>query len=64
MFPEKGKSGDTGRQQKGDKKGPPEKEPSKEKPFLKMLKKVGFSIWITVMIIGGALAFFTSLLLL
>ncbi len=40
------------------------KQPAKEKPFLKMLKKVGFSVWITVMAIGGILAFLTSLLLL
>lgn len=38
--------------------------PAKKKPFLEMLKKVGFSVWITVMAIGGILAFLTSLLLL
>ena len=40
---------------------PPEKLP---KPYLRYLKKIGFSIWLSVMIIGGILAFITSLLLL
>ncbi len=34
------------------------------KSFLEGLKKVGFSVWIAVMVIGGILAFLTSLLLL
>ncbi|SDL54162.1 hypothetical protein SAMN04488034_10595 [Salinimicrobium catena] len=35
-----------------------------KKSFLEGLKKVGFSVWIAVMVIGGILAFLTSLLLL
>lgn len=35
-----------------------------KKSFLDILKKVGFSVWLTVMVIGGVLAFLTSLLLL
>ena len=34
------------------------------RPYLAYLKKVGFSIWLSVMIIGGILAFVTSLVLL
>lgn len=35
----------------------------KENKFLAGLKKVGFKIWLAVMIIGGALAFITALFL-
>lgn len=35
-----------------------------DKGFLASLKKIGFSVWLTVMIIGGALAFLTALFLL
>ncbi|MFD2516671.1 hypothetical protein [Salinimicrobium flavum] len=38
-------------------------EPEK-KSFLQVVKKVGFSVWVAVMVIGGVLAFLTSLLLL
>ena len=38
--------------------------PVNKRPFLKMAKKVGFSIWMIVMLIGGALAFIVSLFLL
>ena len=40
---------------------PPNKIPN---PIISRLKKVGFSVWLTVMIIGGVLAFLTALLLL
>ena len=36
----------------------------KENRHVTTLKKVGFSVWVTVMAIGGVLAFLTSLLLL
>ena len=39
-------------------------EEKNNKSFLEGLKKVGFSVWIAVMVIGGILAFLTSLLLL
>ena len=35
-----------------------------KKSFLDIIKKVGFSVWLAVMVIGGILAFLTSLLLL
>ncbi len=35
----------------------------KENKLLAGLKKVGFKIWLAVMIIGGALAFITALFL-
>lgn len=35
----------------------------KESKFLTGLKKVGFNVWLAVMIIGGALAFITALFL-
>ena len=35
----------------------------KESKFIKGLKKVGFNVWLAVMIIGGALAFITALFL-
>lgn len=35
----------------------------KESKFLSGLKKVGFKVWLAVMIIGGALAFLTALFL-
>lgn len=35
----------------------------KESKFLSGLKKVGFNVWLAVMIIGGALAFITALFL-
>lgn len=38
----------------------PEKEKNK---FMTGLKKVGFNVWLAVMIIGGALAFITALFL-
>ena len=37
--------------------------PKKESKFRSGLKKVGFNIWLAVMIIGGALAFITALFL-
>ncbi|MCY2687494.1 hypothetical protein [Salinimicrobium sp. TH3] len=38
--------------------------PSKnESKFMSGLKKVGFNVWLAVMIIGGALAFITALFL-
>ncbi len=40
------------------------KNPSKkESKFMSGLKKVGFNVWLAVMIIGGALAFITALFL-
>lgn len=39
---------------------PPEKE---EKGFVTMLKKAGFTVWLAVMVIGGALAFIVALFL-
>lgn len=35
----------------------------KESRFMTGLKKVGFNVWLGVMIIGGALAFITALFL-
>ena len=35
----------------------------KESKFKSGLKKVGFNVWLAVMIIGGALAFITALFL-
>lgn len=35
----------------------------KESKFITALKKVGFNVWLAVMIIGGALAFITALFL-
>lgn len=35
----------------------------KESKFITGLKKVGFNVWLAVMIIGGALAFLTALFL-
>ena len=40
-----------------------EKPPKKENKFMSLLKKVGFNIWLAVMVIGGALAFVTALFL-
>lgn len=40
---------------------PPNKIPN---PIIARLKKIGFSVWFTVMMIGGVLAFLTALLLL
>ena len=40
---------------------PPEK---KGKGFTDVLKKVGFKVWLAVMIIGGTLAFIVALFLL
>ena len=40
---------------------PPEKREGK---FIRGLKKVGFNVWLAVMIIGGVLAFITALFLL
>lgn len=37
--------------------------PKKKSKFRSGLKKVGFNIWLAVMIIGGALAFITALFL-
>lgn len=44
----------------------PEKnqEEKEESVFMKTIKKVGFSVWITVMVIGGGLAFIVALMLL
>ena len=44
----------------------PEKDPGKkqESGFMKILKKIGFSVWLGVMIIGAALAFIAALFLL
>ena len=39
-------------------------EQKKKSKFRSGLKKVGFNIWLAVMIIGGALAFITALFLL
>lgn len=49
-FPKEGSADTSGKKEK--------------KSFLEMLKKVGFSVWLAVMVIGGILAFLTSLLLL
>ncbi len=44
---------------------PNENEQKKQdSPFLKKLKKIGFSVWLGVMIVGAALAFIASVLLL
>ncbi len=43
-----------------NKKNPSSKKESK---FMSGLKKVGFNVWLAVMIIGGALAFITALFL-
>lgn len=43
----------------------PEKKKEKEKPSVKsFFGKVGYSVWIIVMVVGGILAFLVSLLLL
>jgi hypothetical protein len=44
----------------------PEKDPreKQESGFMKILKKVGFSVWLGVMIIGAGLAFIAALFLL
>lgn len=55
------KSPDTPFPKEGDVASSGEKE---KKSFLEVLKKVGFSVWLTIMVIGGVLAFLTSLLLL
>ncbi|WP_424494616.1 hypothetical protein [Salinimicrobium sp. GXAS 041] len=39
-------------------------EEKQDSPFLKKLKKIGFSVWLGVMIVGAALAFIASILLL
>lgn len=39
---------------------PPGKEDSK---FISILKKTGFTVWLAVMVIGGALAFIVALFL-
>lgn len=38
--------------------------PKKESKFSAIIKKIGFNIWLAVMVIGGALAFITALFLL
>jgi hypothetical protein len=40
-----------------------EKPSKKENKFVSLLKKVGFNVWLAVMVIGGALAFVTALFL-
>ena len=50
----------------GDKNSPKREKQTpvkKERKFMKSLKKVGFKVWLAVMIIGGALAFITALFL-
>lgn len=44
----------------------PGKDPNEknESAFMKMLKKVGFSVWLAVMIIGAGLAFIAAIFLL
>lgn len=37
--------------------------PTKKRTFMEGLKKIGFNIWLVVMVIGGTLAFITSLFL-
>lgn len=37
--------------------------PRKNSPFMKGLKKFGYSVWLIVMIVGGGLAFITFLFL-
>lgn len=37
--------------------------PRKDSAFMKGLKKVGYSVWLIVMIVGGGLAFITFLFL-
>lgn len=37
--------------------------PRKNSPFMTGLKKVGYSVWLIVMIVGGGLAFITFLFL-
>jgi len=51
-----------GERSKGKNKG--EFSKKKERKFLSGLKKVGFNVWLAVMVIGGALAFITALFLL
>lgn len=51
-----------GERSKGKNQGDPSKK--KERKFVTGLKKVGFNVWLAVMIIGGALAFITALFLL
>lgn len=44
----------------------PENEKQKDKPkgaFMEALGRIGYSVWIIVMIVGGVLAFLLSLLL-
>lgn len=58
MKPEQPAPGD--RSTEKDKGNRPEK---KGRKFTDALKKVGFNVWLAVMIIGGALAFITALFL-
>ena len=38
--------------------------PPKNSPMMRTFKKVGYSVWLIVMIVGGVLAFFTFIFLL
>lgn len=49
---------------KNPEKNKPKNAHKKESKFMSGLKKVGFNLWLAVMIIGGALAFVTALFLL
>lgn len=42
----------------------PQAPSKKENKFLEGLKKIGFNVWLVVMVIGGTLAFITALFLL
>ncbi|HEY9184732.1 MAG TPA: hypothetical protein VIM94_05365 [Salegentibacter sp.] len=41
-----------------------DEESKKESSFREFVGRIGYSVWITVMVIGGILAFLASLLLL
>lgn len=41
-----------------------EVQPKEKSSFREFLGRIGYSVWITVMVIGGILAFLASLLLL
>lgn len=46
-----------------DRLEPKPEVPKKDSGFMRVLKKVGYSVWLIVMIVGGGLAFITFLFL-
>lgn len=63
MFSNKETAGKDQQQLKKDEVGAPVDTPREKKSFMDVLKKVGFSVWLGIMIVGGILAFITSLFL-